>query len=56
GDRSTVTHAEESRSGSSRSTHREHKHESNKRARSTTPEKRSANGGSAGTSSSGGLN
>ncbi|CAF3650173.1 unnamed protein product [Rotaria sordida] len=46
GDRSSASHVEESRNGGSRSVHREHKHESNKRARSTTPEKRSANGGS----------
>ncbi|CAF3689053.1 unnamed protein product [Rotaria sp. Silwood1] len=51
GDRITTSHVDESRNSSSRSTHREHKHESNKRARSSTPEKRSANGGNSGSSS-----
>ncbi|CAF0914333.1 unnamed protein product [Adineta steineri] len=50
GDRSTTSHVEESRNGSSRSAHRDHKHESNKRARSTTPDKRSSNGSGSSTS------
>jgi hypothetical protein len=53
-DRNVASHVEEPqpRNGSSRSAHRDHKHESNKRARSSTPEKRSSNGSAGGNSSS----
>ncbi|CAF1264050.1 unnamed protein product [Adineta ricciae] len=47
GDHSATSfHTDGSRNGSSRSAQREHKHESSKRARSSTPDKQSSNGSS----------
>ncbi|CAF2116715.1 unnamed protein product [Rotaria magnacalcarata] len=49
-DRTTASHIEEPRNGNLRP-HREHKHESSKRPRSATPDKRSSNGSTASGSS-----